>query len=336
MVSVSEISGSQSALESAFRQGLESIDRGQQITFQLYTKTVLPADGYVFWVAAGSSICVDGSLHYAVEEQQNETETQAVNHVIFTAEREVQEFNVIAPNQVWIGSLESAVAGPPLQSNQTPFPIMFAFSGRGNFYKQADVYHYRGIAILPTMMSQIINSASDLPADPIVSNSLPIWLSQTQFGTVYPSFLVPNNIEPPYIVAHIGEEDTSALAPLPFYGIGPNPSEPPNPIPGQPGFSYPTSDQLMVDRVRLTLYGFNNQQALAYRDYLLNYSLTTDAFGVCRDDPVLRDAKLTQREIGVIAQKKTLDMTVSYYQSAVSDLAVRLITSVAETFNFPN
>ena len=308
MTSISETVGQQSQLTSALRAGLDAIDRDQTVVFTQYTKTILPADGYVFWVATANTVTVSGSVHYGVDKEQNEDETIAINRVIFTAESQIQQFSNVSPSTIYIGTFDG---------------LQFAFSQQGDFYQQADLWHYIGNAVYPAMASQLVSSAAGLAAlEPIVSNSLPLWLGWTQFGPVYPSFLVPDNLVPPYIVAHIGEDDTTSLQPLPVYIA---------PIPITETF-YPTASQLMQDKVRLTLYGFNNQQALSYRDYLFNQSLMTDSFGLCGPEYALRDAKRTQREIGVIAQKKTLDLHVSYYQSTVSTIAQNLIASVSETF----
>ena len=364
MVSVAEIAKQQSALNSAMRQGLEAIDRDEIITFNSYTKYVLPLDGYVFWVKNGASICVKGSFHYAIEEQQNETETVALNRVIFTSEQEVQEFDAIAPTTIWIGTLGDAsdIAGDPIPElyELTQFPVMFAFSGRKNYYKQAEIYHYIGTAILPAMSSQIINSAADLPTDPIVTNSLPIWLAQNSFAPVYPSFLVPNNVEPPYIVAHIDPEGTETIQQFPDYTAGfvTNPNPPPALIPGVPipigtdssdaigsfviGGSSPgytplyqqPATQLMTDHVRLTLVGFNNQTAQQFYNSLLQYSLNTDMFGF-QNSPAIRDEKRTQVEVSILQQRKRIDIVASYFQSAANVVAMRLITEATAALTNP-
>ena len=328
MTSISETVGQQSQLTSALRAGLDAIDRDQTVVFTQYTKTILPADGYVFWVATANTVTVSGSVHYGVDKEQNEDETIAINRVIFTAESQIQQFSNVSPSTIYIGTFDG---------------LQFAFSQQGDFYQQADLWHYIGNAVYPAMASQLVSSAAGLAAlEPIVSNSLPLWLGWTQFGPVYPSFLVPDNLVPPYIVAHIGEDDTTSLQPLPVYTAASSSAlvdssgavitdQYGNPILTYLTF-YPTASQLMQDKVRLTLYGFNNQQALSYRDYLFNQSLMTDSFGLCGPEYALRDAKRTQREIGVIAQKKTLDLNVSYYQSTVSTIAQNLIASVSETF----
>ena len=332
MVSITEAAGQQSGLQAALNQGLQSIDHDQTVTFTQYTKTILPADGYVFWVQTGTTTTVNGSIHYAIEKQQNEDETIAINRVIFSSEDEIQVFDSVSPTTIFIGTFDG---------------LQFAFSSQGRFYAQAGVWHYQGDAVYPALSSQLVTSSAGLAAlEPIVSNSLPIWLGLTAYGTVYPSFLVEDNIAPPYIVAHIGEEDTEALAPIALSVI--DNSTPARFVEVSSGVYLTnqtgnqiavaarynqTSSQLMRDRVRFTLYGFTNQQAVSFRDYLFQYSMNTDAFGVCGIEPVIRDAKRTQREIGVIAQKKTFTMDVSYYQSAVSSVAQSLILSASITFS---
>lgn len=332
MTGITEAIGRQSPIESALRAGLRAIDRNQEVVFTQYNRTVLPTDGYVFWVATTNTVTVNGSVHYGTNVEQNEDETIAINQVIFTAESQIQQFNNVNPSTIWIGTFDG---------------LQFAFSQQGDFYQQADLWHYVGNAVYPALAAQLVNSASDLTGkEPIVTNSLPLWLSLNAYGTVYPSFLVPENITPPYIVAHIGEEDTEALAPLPIWGWSNSPAtsagiqvatntalaDQNGIIIGVSNGMYQASSQLMQDKVRLTLYGFNNSQAMSYRDYLFQNSIDTDNFGLCGSQSSIKDAKRTQREIAVIAQKKVIDMTVSYYQATINNIAQRLIVSASCSF----
>lgn len=332
MTSITEAVGQQSPIESALRAGLRAIDRNQTVTFTQYNRTVLPTDGYIFWVATTNTVTVNGSVHYGTDVEQNEDETIAINQIIFTAETQIQQFNNVNPNTIWIGTFDG---------------LQFAFSQQGDFYQQADLWHYVGNAVYPALSSQLVSSAAALSSlEPIITNSLPLWLSLNAYGTVYPSFLVPENIAPPYIVAHIGEEDTEALAPLPIWGWSTTPAttsgiqaatntaladQSGNIIAASNG-TYQASSQLMQDKVRLTLYGFNNTQAMSYRDYLFQNSINTDNFGLCGAQAAIKDAKRTQREIAVIAQKKIIDLTISYYQSTINNIAQRLILAASCSF----
>jgi hypothetical protein len=215
MPSIEESLGTQSPLNAALKAGLESLDQQQIVTFTKYVKLVLPLDGYVFWVKAdllsasavfnvarlnaapynaaprvvapAAMIEAKGSLHVASDSRQEETETYAVNRVIFTSEQPVQAFTEIGPTVLYIAEHEG---------------IRFAFSARRSFYRQADLYHYVGNAVYSDMATQIVDKLDGFDtSNVIVSNSLPLWLAlngygppYAQFGNsilLYPSFLLP-------------------------------------------------------------------------------------------------------------------------------------------------
>lgn len=73
MVSVTEGFTQQTPLQAALDAGLEQIDNQQVITFTQYTRTVLPADGYVFWVIGAGALQAKGSLHVTTELHQDES-----------------------------------------------------------------------------------------------------------------------------------------------------------------------------------------------------------------------------------------------------------------------
>jgi hypothetical protein len=306
MPSISESLNSQSQLASTLASGVDHLSQDQVVTFTKYTQQVLDPDQYIFWVNAGVTTNVKGSLHYSTDQQQNEDETIDINRVVFTAESPIDDFNDVAPNELWIGTFQG---------------IQFSFNARGLFYEQAGLYHYLGNAVYPALASQLVNSASDLPTGPIVSNSLPIWLSQNSMAPVYASYLVPANIVPPYVSVHI-EPDLTEAPTFPAYEW-PGTTEPgtdPAPLHDLP------SNQLALDRVRLTLYGFTNQQAIQYFVSLIEYSANTDAFGF-RNSPAIKDQKRTQSELNVIAMKKTIDIEAWYLQSTADAIARRQILS---------
>ncbi|WP_430229701.1 hypothetical protein [Paraburkholderia tropica] len=307
MPSITESQNSQSQLADTLAAGVNTLSLNQTVTFQEYSQVILSEDLYVFWVATGNTVTVQGSLHYATSQNQNEDETISLNRVIFTALSQIDEFNSISPTTLWVGEFDG---------------LQFSFNNRGLFYQQANLFHYQGDAVYPALASQLINSAADLPVGPIVSNSLPIWLAQTTFGTttvpVYASFLVPANVTPPYVVVHV-EPDMTEAPSFPIY------QWPGNPSPLTKLVQMPSS-QLALDRVRLTMYGFTNQTAIQFYASLIDYSINTGNFGF-RNTPVIRDQKRTQSELGVIAMKKTLDIEAWYYQATADAVARRLILS---------
>jgi len=309
--------GAATNLQASMAAGIASIAESQTVTFAQYSKTVLAEDGFVFWVRSGTSQAYPGSLHYATDRNQDEDQTIGVNDVIFTSTQEITEFNSVNNQTLWIASFD-ADGGP----------IQIAFRQRGRYYEQAGVWHYSGNAVYPALQSQLINAQTDLPAQPIVSNSLPIWLSQNAKFPVYPSFLVPENVQPPYIVAHVEPGKTEALGAFPIL-IPPGVPE----SVGNPATLYDwPSSQLLRDEVRLTLYGLNNQEAIQFFVSLMEYSRDTDAFGFC-NSPAIQDEKRTQSEIAAIAMKKCIQISASYYLGTADALARRYILSATVTTN---
>lgn len=306
MPSIAESIGSQSQLASGLAAGVNTLSLSQQITFTQYSQTVLPVDGFVFWVNTGVTTTVQGSLHYSTDQQQNEDETIDINRVIFTALSQIDTFNTAAPNDLFIGTFEG---------------IRFAFNARGSFYQQANLFHYLGNAVYPALASQLVDNPADIPVEPIVSNSLPIWLSQNSFAPVYPSFLVPANVVPPYVVAHIESDMTEVPSfPITTWPGTVEPNSGASPLHDLP------STQLAKDHVRLTLYGFNNQTAIQYLVSLIEYSVDSNNFGF-GNSPAIKDQKRTQSELNVIAMKKTIDIDAWYFQATADAIARRLILS---------
>lgn len=325
MPSIAESYEHQGPLNPPLQSGIETISQNQEVVFTLYVKLILPLDGYVFWVRSdlvdelmvcncwkyaappldGSSppgpvFSAQGSLHYSTQVKQNEDETMALNRVVFTAQEEVQEFNNVGPCTMYIGVFEK---------------VRFAFSNRGMFYQQAGIYHYQGDAIYPALASQIIDSLDNFDTNNvIVSNSLPIWLMLNQFMPMYPSFLVTENLQPPYASVHIPPENTTALAAMPLWD------------------KTSTHSQLVKDRVRITLYGMRNFNALDFQDYVFQYSLDNPSVMGIMNMPVMQDVKRTQSELMVIAQKKVFEVEINYYQIRVRDLALQYITKVIPQF----
>lgn len=301
MPSIAESLNNQSQLADTLAAGVNTLSLNQTVQFVQYQRTVLPLDGYVFYIATGVTQTVQGSIHYAIDREQNEDSTIDIDQITFTALSQIDIFNNVNPNMIYVGEF----AGQK-----------FSFRKRDNFYEQANLYHYHGHAVYSVMQTQLVNSSADLPTDPIVTNSLPIWLAQNSMATVYPSFLVPNNLAPPYIVAHI-EPELTEVPSFPIYNWPGNPSP-------TTALQEMSSTQLAKDNVRLTLYGFNNQQAIQFLASLISYSQNTNNFGF-GNSPAIHDDKRTQVDLSAIAMKKTIDIACWYFQSAANAVAQRLI-----------
>jgi hypothetical protein len=316
MTTAAEALGSDlTGLAAALDAGVAEISAGTNVTFTLYNKVTLSQDGFVFWVATSQTMTVTGALHYATDRLQEQDQTVGSNQVLLTATQEITEFNAVAPGTMWIGAWPTPGGGT----------LQVVFSQRGFYFGPAKLWHYSGLAVYAALSAQIVQSLADLPIGPIVSNSLPIWLSMNTFNgqtvPVYPSFLVPDNIAPPYIVVHIDPDRTEVLQAS--YNLGAGVIQPGT---GQSLFYQFASWQLMRDEVELTLYGFTNAMAIQYRVALEEYSLTTANFGFA-NSPAIQDAKRTQVELAAIAQKKIIRVSANYYQSTADAVARRYILS---------
>jgi len=319
MASATEAAGAKPPLGAGLAQGVQTISNNEQVTFTLYVKLVLPLDGYVFWVNASlltdsalynasqynrllynnypqgvppKQITASGSFHVSQEMHQLADRTTVYNHIIFTSLQPIQDFNLTNPQFLYIANYQG---------------FKYAFSRRENFYKQADLYHYRGDALYSIMDTQVIDTMTDFDTQSvIVSNSLPIWLSLDQFFPMYPSYLVEQNLPPVYAAVDIDPTKTIALQDFPLLDPESNPW------------------QLVKDTVRIEIFGVRNQEALNFVNYILDYSRNTDNIGLM-NMPVMQDEKVTQPEMGIIAQKKVITFDVSYFQTTVNNVARQLI-----------
>ena len=315
-------------IEAALELGVDVLSGGQTVNFTPYIKTILPIDGYVFWLNANllspqllathglssaDDVVVNGSLHYASVGNQAEDETIVVRRVTFTAEEEIQAFAAIAPEVLYVATWQVGDYGS----------FRFTFSSRGSFYFQAGQYHYVGDAIYPAFAAQMIDNLADFDTRQVVSSSMPIWLSMlsavpyvslvTISLPVYPAFLVPDNLVPAYAAISIPTEGTRALQALPARG--------------------PTSSrsQLCADRVRVTLYGLRNDDACDYLDYVIDYCTNTSNLGLM-NTPCIQDGRRVQTELTALAQQKFIDFEVSYNQARSRDIARQTIQSIVPTF----
>src|SRR5271166_3370646 len=204
-------------IHDALVAGVDTLSQDQTVSFTPYVRTVLPLDGYVFWLNANllsaaqlaqhglssaDPVVVAGSLHYASVGTQLEDETIVVRSVDFTAETQITAFAEIAPDVLYVGFWDTPLGG-----------FNFTFSRRNSFYIQASIYHYVGDAIYPAFEAQLIDDLSAFDQSQVVSNSLPIWLSMftnipypldvTVSLPIYPAFLVPDNLVPAYVAVEV-------------------------------------------------------------------------------------------------------------------------------------
>lgn len=302
------------AMATALAQGLDTIDLKQSVTFFLYVRKVLPIDGFVFWVLASQlvdppigdlplSMTVEGSLHHATVNTQSEDENFSTHKIIFTAKSQVNNLGAMAPDTLYMATVEGN---------------RYAFSARSNWYRQADLYHYTGEAVFPSLSDMVVDDIADLDLEhKVLSNSMPIWLlfthdkteSFTNDWVLYPGYLMPDNLFPPYGSVNIEQRDTRAIGAGKFYDSDGN------------------RFQLVEDTVEVSFFGVRNDQILDWVDQVIQYGLDhTDTFGVM-NSPVVADAKRGQVEISALAQKKTVTFRVCYYQTRLAAISRTYILS---------
>jgi hypothetical protein len=288
--------------------GVNTLDANQTITFTLYKRIVLPLDGFIFWVNMNvahpsvgdppTTLNIQGALHYSVETEQEQESTISLNTVVFTALTQVDTFNQINPQFMYLANYKG---------------IRFSFSSQGKYFQQADLYHYLGVAVTSIMSTQIIDDIdvlNSLANKLIITNSLPIWLSFATYmpdytggpicpiKNIFPSFLVPDNQPPPYAAIHI--EESKALQAFPLIS----------------GTSM--SSQLVCDTVEVTTYGVANNDMIGFLNFVVQYSMEVGLFGIM-NMPIILDEKHAQAELSAIAQKKTIEFKISYLQTLSSD-----------------
>ena len=264
---------------------------GHQFTVVLYNA--------VASVTMPTDVFAQGSFHYDSTVNQEEDATFDSNTIVFTALEEIQPFNQIGPDYMYIGHYNN---------------LTFAFSHRGRLYEQADLYHYRGQALRSRHISMIIDDYTQFNPTLTVSNSLPIWLNMPNYVPpypgftcdipLYPSYLVTDNLPPPYGAVHIERTETLEMG----SNFGPRMQQ----------------AQLCRELVRVHLYGCDNLMASNFAAFVEQYSLDWMKIGLS-NSPAIKDEKLTSPEFEILARRKLIEFDINYRQLVVRDEARQFI-----------
>lgn|SRR5262245_27692153 len=259
-----------------------------------------------------SDVWVKGSLHFASTSEQREDATVDSNEIVFTSLQEIQPFNIIGPNNLYIADYRDG-------------ELRFAFSSRGRLYEQADLYHYVGRALRSTKQTQIIDDPSQFNPTLTVSNSLPIWLSLSSYVPpyptfttdfpLYPSYLVDDNLNPPFGSVHVDKTETLAMTPY----MGSNSA----------------TAYLCKDTVKIHLYGLDAEEVSDFLLCVENYSRDWMTIGMA-NSPAIYDEKDEQTEMKIIAQYKTIVFEVNYLQNVARDIARQFILHARVKFYNPH
>lgn len=329
---IDELGGPEAGLADALAADLADVSQQREVVFFQYSRRVLPLDGFVFWLRVGMFKAM-GMLHHSADRSQNEDDSATSDAVIFTTTSPIAKLNEIAPETLTVGEVEG---------------VKYAFRTHGWFAAQAGLWHYTGSSLISPFATQLIDNPAQLnPKRLIVSDSMPAWLSLIDYTPpwlvptnpllpLFPSYAVPANLLPPYVSVHIEPENIRAIQAVPLLR--------PVQLPLLDGFGQPVLDgngnpvtftgtrhtQLAQERVRCTLYGCDNDTALAFLDTVLDYSRNIDIIGLM-NMPVVRDGKRNWIEGNIIAQQKFIDFEISYLQHRVIQIAQGVIKSASTT-----
>jgi hypothetical protein len=248
-----------------------------------------------------ATLSVPGSLHYSSTTEQREDMVVDTNTIVFSALSEIQEFNRLSPEYIYVGTYRGE---------------RFAFASRGMFYEQADLFHYMGQSLNNVNFTQVIEDAAAFEPVLVNSNSLPVWLQLNGYISpyggfecnipIYPAYLIPDNLTPPFVSVRV--LSTRALQAVASWG---------------PRMQH---DQLTADRVRLTFFGASNEAIMDFTDFVIQYMRDWGLIGLMNGPlPIATDEYREQPEFKILAQKTTVEYEVSYLQSQVRDLARQFI-----------
>jgi hypothetical protein len=131
---------------------------------------------------------------------------------------------------------------------------------------------------------------------------------------LYPSYLVDDNLPPPFGAVHI--EDTECIEMGSAYG---------------PRLQ---QSQLVKEKVRIHLYGADNLMASNFVSFVEQYSLDWMKLGLS-DSPAIKDLKLPSPEFKILANRKMIEFNVNYRQNVIRDEFRQFIDHVKVKFYNP-
>jgi len=290
-----------SEMDNTLFEGYQQLSGKQTVTFTKYVKRILPADGFVFWVKASLieteigpfAKVFEGTLHQSVNQTQEATKTNAITSIILTVNKPIEELKEVNSQVLWLGEYKGS---------------KFSFNIQNAFYDNANQYHYAGDAVYIENYPAIIDDLLDLDlTNQVISDSTIFWLLLDLPFTVYPSFLVPTNIKPPYAVVEIDQQ---------------------KPLNARPVYDdTQTSSSHIGERAIITLYGLRHNAAVDLIE-AVDLSHFIDGYFGIMNIPIVKDEKIPQSEINVITQKKVIEFYINYEQKRLRDVALKLVENI--------
>lgn len=292
---------SSNELEDTLFEGYQKVSGQQQITFTRYVEKILPIDGWRFWVKAELlqnepapfSQVIPCSVHQSVNQTQEATKTNAITSIILTTNQEIENLKEIGQTALLIGEYKGS---------------KFSFNVQSAFYDNANLKHYSGDAVYTENLDNFIDDIDNLDLENgIVTNSIPLFLTLNDIVQIYPAFLVPTNLKPPYATIEVKESKGIAA--------------------GATYNEFEDSRLAQWDRIELNIYGLRKKQLSDFLKYLETKQLETHAFGLYWL-PSIQNQNIPQSEVNVLTNKKVLTFDVNYVIEDVRNNATAFIESI--------
>jgi hypothetical protein len=261
--------------------------------FRKFLRRRALADGRVFIVLAtllpedktegDHEYNIMGVMHYDNDVKQNVDETPTRNLVVFACDRPVPFWGVAGDSEY----ISSSV-GDGLQ--------YIVFDRQTQTFQQSGIHQYTGRELFPANRSQIIETGEQLQRllNVTVSNSLPKLLKIAPDRVKFPSYLIPSDLTPPYIVVHV---DTASTTPLHWA-----------PTVDRTGSEY----QHMRETVYFICYGLDDQEVSAFTREIRDWCEAPSHEMGLTVAPTVQESLRTQSELNILAMKKVIKMEVNY------------------------
>lgn len=297
------------------RNGIDFLKENNKFIFITYSKAILPYDGFIFWIKRKEETVIVKSIEHTAEEMLQEGDTfRSESTLILTSEEPLFDFSQ--------NDLETIKV---IVCNNNRYVIRKSGENTG----ESGIFHYMARIIEKPLESILLDSEDDFRSRKIqLSSSIPLFilLASGVFDLVpvhydlYPAWLVPFNKKPPYITVEIIK--TTALAS------------------GSQTVIHHEKEyllKLVQEEVKFVLYGFDNDAAFIFLKQLEKWSTIYNYIGFM-NMPCIEDEVHNQVELGSVAQKKSIELVISYYQSAelLDELKEKMISTVLMEFNYNN
>jgi len=292
-------------LDNTLFEGYQQLSGNQKITFTRYVSKILPIDGWHFWVKAELldgetepfNKVVSGTLHQSVNQTQEATKSNAITSIILTVNQPIDLLKEVNQESMWLGEYDGS---------------KFSFNIQNAFYDNANQFHYAGDAVYIENSDAFIDDINDLNLDDtVITNCIPLFIALNDQVQIYPAFLNPTNLKPPYATIEV-KQTTGVAAGITFN-------------------EFDDSKLMQWDKVELSIFGLRKKQLSDFLKYLTTKQLETEAFGIYWL-PSIQNENIPQSEVNILTNKKVLSFDVNYVIEDIRNAATAFIENIFVDF----